>query len=547
MVRSNILTVRSHVARDLLQTSALFKSDRAVVWEYVSNGLDYVDDGVLPSVHVVIDVSAKRIVITDNGRGMDWVGLSNYFTMHGENVDRRSGQHKRGLFGTGKSAAFAIAELLRISTVREGKRSVVQLSRASIKKVSSEAPVPIEVLAREEACELGNGTEISIEGIRLKLIDSAGIVQHIQQQLAHFSTPVRVFVNHREVEYQEPVAIDMQKFPPSEEQARTLGDVLLTIKVAAAPLDETLRGISIFSHGVLHDRTLAGLHGKEMSQYLFGSIDVPQLDAEADSDIPAFDMSRSLKLNIENHLVRVLYAFLGQKLDLVRRQLVESERQRKSTAEAKRMAREAFEIARYINEDFREFRQKVGRMRTSASTGFDYSGLQHSSEPSELVLPGQSTGASEGAEAATGSDGSAHSKGGTEPRNLAKSLRHDPTAERVGSPASSNPNQRNSAGGFGVKFDHMGEAEMRAKYLRDERTIYINLDHPQLVAARDGQNSDDPLFRQLSYEIAFSEYAVALASELNNQGEYIEPSDPIVDIRNSINRLSRRAARLFAR
>lgn len=67
---TNELTVRSHVARDLLQTAALFKTDRAVVWEYVSNAIDYVDDGVVPTVYVHIDAAAKAVSIVDNGRGM---------------------------------------------------------------------------------------------------------------------------------------------------------------------------------------------------------------------------------------------------------------------------------------------------------------------------------------------------------------------------------------------------------------------------------------------------------------------------------------------
>ncbi len=38
---------------------------------------------------------------------------------------------------------------------------------------------------------------------------------------------------------------------------------------------------------------------------------------------------------------------------------------------------------------------------------------------------------------------------------------------------------------------------------------------------------------------AFSEYAVVLASEPDNRGEYIDASDPIVDIRQTINAVSR--------
>ena len=45
---SDQLFVKSHVARDLLQNAALFKTDKLVIWEYVSNGLQYIDPGTNP-------------------------------------------------------------------------------------------------------------------------------------------------------------------------------------------------------------------------------------------------------------------------------------------------------------------------------------------------------------------------------------------------------------------------------------------------------------------------------------------------------------------
>ena len=39
-------------------------------------------------------------------------------------------------------------------------------------------------------------------------------------------------------------------------------------------------------------------------------------------------------------------------------------------------------------------------------------------------------------------------------------------------------------GGFSVEFRSIGVAEPRAKYERDQRTIYINLDHPQINRAK---------------------------------------------------------------
>lgn len=64
------MVVRSHVARDLLQNAALFKTDKLVVWEYVSNGLQYIDPGTSPVVRVLLDSKKKRITISDNGRGI---------------------------------------------------------------------------------------------------------------------------------------------------------------------------------------------------------------------------------------------------------------------------------------------------------------------------------------------------------------------------------------------------------------------------------------------------------------------------------------------
>src|SRR4051794_14211301 len=98
------LAVTTHVGRDLLQSSALFKHEHSVIWEYVSNGLEYVDPGTTPTVIVKIDAKRDRIEISDNGRGMSFEDLRQFFQMHGENEDRKRGRVGRGFFGTGKSA-----------------------------------------------------------------------------------------------------------------------------------------------------------------------------------------------------------------------------------------------------------------------------------------------------------------------------------------------------------------------------------------------------------------------------------------------------------
>jgi hypothetical protein len=96
-----------------------------------------------------------------------------------------------------------------------------------------------------------------------------------------------------------------------------------------------------------------------------------------------------------------------------------------------------------------------------------------------------------------------------------------------------------------VDFRNLGEDDARARYADSERAILINLDHPQIRAARGIEGIEAPTFRRLAYEVAFSEYAVALASEMADNDQYIDPSDAIFDIRQTINRMARRAASLY--
>ena len=269
--------VKSHVARDLLQNAALFKTEKLVIWEYVANGLEYIDEGTNPIVKVILDSKARRIVIDDNGRGMDWKGLSNFFIMHGENIDRAKGKPGRGRFGTGKSAAFGIAGVLRITTIQKNKRSTVELKRKDVEALRSEEPIPVKTTEKEVSTPQINGTRIEIEDIYLKSLDQAAIMKYIERHLAKWKNAT-VLVNNHECEFTEPPVADIRTFSPEGEIKSKIGDVILTIKIAKAPLDEDLKGVSIFSNGVWHETTMAGSEGREMSHYIFGEIDVPFLD-----------------------------------------------------------------------------------------------------------------------------------------------------------------------------------------------------------------------------------------------------------------------------
>jgi hypothetical protein len=542
------LKVTSHVARDLLQSAALFSHEHQVVWEYVSNGLEYIDPGVAPFVDVSIDVKERRIVVADNGRGMTQADLERYFQMHSENIDRKRGKAGRGMFGTGKSAAFGIGDLLRLTTVRDGLRNTVELRRSDIDVEKHTDGIPLRVLEENAPVKAPNGTVVAVEGIHLKKMDVPGVIRQIERHIAHWPNAT-VMVNHQECKVSEPAYSEARTFTTvGSAWEASLGNAELTIKIAKAPLEQEQQGVAVVSGGVWHATTLAGLEGKPFSNYIFGKVDVPAL-AEDKSPIAPFDMSRSMKLNAKNALVQQLLGFLGANIDAVRRELELREQERKKDRDAKRLVEEANEIAKIINRDFDDWRTTVQKTLAKAPGGADRL-AQGANAPER----GESL--SEGGEipaiiaAPTGGEGGGNGDGSGDDK---KSATLKPKLEPAGDvPAQAQAHESRKAktgtsGGFRVDFRAMGSEEARASYKREERTIYINLDHPQIEAAKGVGGIEDVAFRRLSYEVAFAEYSIALASELAGSDWYHDLTDPIVDIRQTLNRLSRSAASLYSK
>jgi hypothetical protein len=542
------LVVKSHVARDLLQNAGLFKTDKLVVWEYVSNGLQYVEPGTNPIVRVTLDSRRKRIIVADNGRGMDWADLQNFFVMHGENIDRKEGRPGRGRFGTGKSAAFGVANVLRLTTVRNGKQSIVELHRSDIERIASGDPIPVRPIKREVYTDEPNGTLVEIEQVHLRSLDQAAIIKYIERHLARWPKNSTVYVNNHECEFAEPPVEEERLFVPADDLKGLLGDVELTLKVSKVPLEQDLRGVAVFSNGVWYETTLAGSESREMSQYIFGEIDVPKLDTD-DSPIPPFDMSRSMRLNPNNEIVRAIYAFIGEKVEELRRQLVAADRKRKQDDEARKLTEQAEEIAQVINEDFDEFRRKLTKARARGGEGSDYSHMPEStgSLNDDLVFGSQSPAEVVSPTGGIGKIGDSGDGGEGTPRNLTPVVRAgDSESDKKGRPAGGLGHRKKKRGGFQVQFKNMGGESYRARYVAEERTIYINIDHPQLLAAKGLGSVTDPAFKRLAYEVAFAEYSVALAYEMANHDFYIDPTDPIYDIRETLNRIARKAAALYS-
>lgn len=536
------LHVRSNVRRDLLQNSQQFKNAKLVTWEYVSNALQYVDPGVAPDVMVDINSRGKTITIADNGRGMDLSGLQNFFIMHGENLDRLAGHAGRGRFGTGKSAAFGIGRSLKVTSVRNGMRNSVQLTRDEIDSAGDDV-IPIQIVEQDVPTDDSNGTIVVISNIQQKKLDQPSIIRFVEQHLRRWPGRPTVTINtHRCEAYEPPVSRTVVRKPDGD-TASSIGDGPLILKVSTGPLDTEFQGVAVFAGPVWLTQTLAGAAGQPMANYIFGQIDVPALDDES-APIAAFDVSRSMELNPENHVVQSLIPFLGREIDALRRELVKEDRARRAQADVQRLQEEADEIASLINEDFSEFRSRLQRMRSRGGRGRDNADVFGDEGESDLLRPsteGQPGTSTDRSGGPGDGDGDGGSGGGSDAGQM---LIADQDGEEKGKPASASK-RRKPSGGFRVEFDNLGTDEPRARYAREERVIYINLDHRQINAAKGDEGINSVNFRRLSYEVAFTEYSIALTSELLSVGDFYEPSDAIFEIRETINRMAVRAAALY--
>jgi hypothetical protein len=113
-------------------------------------------------------------------------------------------------------------------------------------------------------------------------------------------------------------------------------------------------------------------------------------------------------------------------------------------------------------------------------------------------------------------------------------------------PAGGSGKRRNPRGGFSVDYRNLGPEDNRSRYDDNSLTILINLDHPVLKHALKHGNIEDVSFRRLSFEIAFSEYAIAFGYEKAKQDPDMPSDDLLFEVRSTLNRVSARAASLYS-
>lgn len=553
------INVVSHVGRDIVQSAQLFRTPEAAVWEYVVNSLQYVEPGTVADVKVTVDVKAKKIRIEDNGTGMDVPGLQHFFTMHGENKERRKGVPGRGKFGTGKSAAFGIGENLTVTTTRNGLRQTVTLTRTAI-DASDGTNVPVQFIEQDaNAAGEPNGTTIEISGIKAKLAKQP-IIALIERHLSAFQGSPVVTVNGRACAVVRPVAVISHEFRPTAEQAAVLGDIVLKVHAASAPLDDIHRGVQItIGPDNLIAVETAGVDTKEFGKFLFGHVDCAELENPKYDPVAAFTTDRSMKLNPSHRVALALTTFIGASLEQVRQQLVAEGRKAKADADRKRLRETTSKIEEILNADLKDFRERVEGLGNTTRRRTPLDGQAGGTEPTPDEKVVDADGEEFGIEDGVGGENITDPVPNPDPiprPSPAPPEDHEPggdhaSAAGVTDPTGSMPlapagtGHKRLRGGLVIDYDHYGADYDRYRWDQDERKIIINLDHPVVKLAKDLPD-DEATYRRLIWEIAFTAYAVALADLQFERDPARDSSDATYEIREALRRVWANAAALYA-
>jgi len=537
----------SDVARDIIQNAEYFTIPAKAIAEYVWNSLDNPRPGQVRVKCQVMIVGTGRdaiIDIRDNASGMSKEELNNFFRMHGENIARKKGRKVRGRYGTGKCAAFGIADSLTVETVKNHRRNVVRLTREDL--VPGLHQIPVNILVDNKQTNAEDGTIVRIERLRIQRLRRESTRRFLEKAIGRALKTHDVYWGTDLLAYEEPTAVRTWNFKVPSNLQHLLGDTELQIKAAQAPLEEEQRGISIVANEVVHEITLLSSIWHPTAWRLFGEIDMPLLDSE--DPTPAYDNTRSLRLNEENERVKRLHTWLDATIKTVVKELEEEDSRKQDREKEKALQKESTKIEEILNKDFTEVIRQLESKPLLGGSGFG--------TPSSNGYLGPALGQGELPVKVKAGEGVPYEKAidgdyvvvepGPGPGGAGPSTPSKPTPARDSSDpkaakakeASGGKGRKLPRGGFRVTYKNRGPDAPRARYDPPPiQQIEINLDYPELTSAGDVEY---PLFQSLSYEIAIGEYASAVVQMMVDYGCVdVEDSaaSALLEWRSIVNRL----------
>ena len=532
------IKVTGNLGKSILQLSAQFSSPSSAIWEYVSNSLEYRSQPDGCRINVLIE--KNKITIDDNSDGMDNLLLHHFFTVSGENQARKGNQAswlKRGLFGTGKLAAFGIGNNLIVETNRNGLKNSYKLTRKAIVDSPEEAnSIPLEIIKKDVNTDEPNGTSVVIDGLNVK-VNQHEIIRKIEREIASLREhDFYIAVNDHVCEVKQLEILSTHKFESSGPIRERYGDFELEINVTKTPLDEFERGVKVMNNQNIIGIEDCGISSKEFGNQITGKVDIPKIE-DPINNVNSFDQTRSHKLNQNHHGVRELILFMAPKIEKIRKDLVEEKNKERTSAQSKKLSNITNQLSDKFNKQWNDLKRQLNEIRTSSNSRSVSSLFIEQGDDPELEA--LEIGEEENAEVhdvrkgeqingnnLNGPSSSEYESGHNNENNAAKT---------------SGKKTKRRRGGFIVDHDKLGDDEHRSIYSKDELKIIINLDHPSVKNCLKSCNGDveNIAFKRLIFEIAFREFEHAIAQEMIYDNDMYPPSDLLYEMRSHYDRIAR--------
>jgi hypothetical protein len=412
--------------------------------ELVNNAYD------ADATEVSVEVGPERIVVADDGAGMDMAGLEQYFTIGSDEkvIHSRSprfGRVRIGQFGIGKFASLAAASRFEVVTRHREFCSRVVFDKQSWQSAKEEWHLPCEILSPDSRA--GDGTTVALSGLTKSFP-----VEDVERRLLE-SVPLRapdfaVTLNGRRL---YPRSLVGRKIPILEGTKHGLvtGEVVITPKSAADFKD---LGIDIKVKSVTVKKDLFGMEtwGKAVAR-VKGEINADFLPVTSDRSGFIVDSEEYQEfLKVMEKIVGVVGKALGKEAD-------RSEQRRSSRAVNEALRRVHSALAR--NPDLSPF----GPVSYGDPGDGGGSAAAQAREPKR-------TGSGEAAEAGAGGAGT-----GAPPAKPKRKKRRHPLVKRV-TPNAIVRRMRMGTESVSICLDFFGPTGPEC--FSEGNVVYINRDHP---------------------------------------------------------------------
>ena len=201
--------------------------------------------------------------------------------------------------------------------------------------------------------------------------------------------------------------------------------------------------------------------------------------------IPAFDNTRNNTLNRQNPVVVVLLGWISQELEAIRSDLVRQARERRQSEMEAKLTKEAERISEILNQDFAEQEMELELARSVSKRRSGRSVKDILDDKGEL-LPGDGDEQTTMETYGNKSDGNGQSSYSEKDLQDPDKLHHART-QRV--PESVRPRGANDLGKrfFPLSLSVSPLIRIDRDTMETRKTIFINLDHPQIRPSSDFQ------------------------------------------------------------